>query len=61
MGGQILNVDLLLLLLSHLSRVRLCVTPWTAADVKWERKESGGLIMIISFLSRKNCKESMGL
>ena len=31
MGGQILNVDLLLLLLSHLSRVRLCATPWTAA------------------------------
>ena len=31
------------------------------ADVKWEVKESEGLIMIISFLSRKHCKESMGL
>ena len=31
------------------------------ADVKWEVKESEGLIMIISFLPRKNCKESVGL
>ena len=31
------------------------------ADVKKEVKESEGLIMIISFLARKNCKKSMGL
>ena len=31
------------------------------ADVKWEVKESEGLIRIISFLSRKHYKESMGL
>ena len=31
------------------------------ADVEWEVKESEGLIMLLSFSSRKHCKESMGL
>ena len=31
------------------------------AAVKWAVKESEGLIMLLSFLSRKHCKESMGL
>ena len=38
---------------SHILKVEL-------ADVEWEVKESEGLIMIISFLSRKHYKESMG-
>ena len=33
---ELLRESLLLLLLSHFSRVRLCETPWTAAHHPWD-------------------------